>query len=40
MALNPLDFAMSYLTRSGRIDPQRLRQSSPRFAERFARRMG
>jgi 2-polyprenyl-6-methoxyphenol hydroxylase-like FAD-dependent oxidoreductase len=37
MALAPLDFAMSYLTRSGRIDPQRLRQSSPRFAERYAR---
>ena len=36
MALAPLDFAMSYLTRSGRIDPQRLRQSSPRFAERYA----
>jgi 2-polyprenyl-6-methoxyphenol hydroxylase-like FAD-dependent oxidoreductase len=40
MALAPLDFAMSYLTRSGRIDPARLRQSSPRFAERYARRMG
>ena len=37
MALKPLDFAMSYLTRSGRIDPDRLRQSSPRFAERYAR---
>ena len=37
MALAPLDFAMSYLTRSGRIDPERLRQSSPRFAERYAR---
>jgi 2-polyprenyl-6-methoxyphenol hydroxylase-like FAD-dependent oxidoreductase len=40
MALAPLDFAMSYLTRSGRIDLERLRQSSPRFAERYARRMG
>jgi 2-polyprenyl-6-methoxyphenol hydroxylase-like FAD-dependent oxidoreductase len=40
MALPPLDFAMSYLTRSGRIDPERLRQSSPRFAERYASRMG
>jgi 2-polyprenyl-6-methoxyphenol hydroxylase-like FAD-dependent oxidoreductase len=40
MALGPLGFAMSYLTRSGRIDPERLRQSSPRFAERYARRMG
>ncbi len=37
MALEPLEFAMSYLTRSGRIDPERLRQSSPRFAERYAR---
>ncbi|MBV8754188.1 MAG: FAD-dependent monooxygenase [Hyphomicrobiales bacterium] len=37
MALAPLDFAMNYLTRSGRIDPERLRQSSPRFAERYAR---
>jgi 2-polyprenyl-6-methoxyphenol hydroxylase-like FAD-dependent oxidoreductase len=37
MALAPVDFAMSYLTRSGRIDPERLRQSSPRFAERYAR---
>jgi len=35
MALAPLDFAMSYLTRSGRIDPERLRQASPRFAERY-----
>ena len=40
MALKPLDFAMSYLTRSGRIDPERLRQSSPQFAARYARRMG
>jgi 2-polyprenyl-6-methoxyphenol hydroxylase-like FAD-dependent oxidoreductase len=40
MALGPLDFAMSYLTRSGRIDPERLRQASPCFAERYARRMG
>ena len=37
MGLAPLDFAMSYLMRSGRIDPERLRQSSPRFAERYAR---
>jgi 2-polyprenyl-6-methoxyphenol hydroxylase-like FAD-dependent oxidoreductase len=37
MALAPVDFAMSYLTRSGRIDPERLRQSSPRFAERYER---
>jgi 2-polyprenyl-6-methoxyphenol hydroxylase-like FAD-dependent oxidoreductase len=38
MALEPLDFAMSYLTRSGRIAPERLRQLSPHFAERYARR--
>jgi 2-polyprenyl-6-methoxyphenol hydroxylase-like FAD-dependent oxidoreductase len=37
MGLAPLDFAMNYLTRSGRIDPERLRQSSPRFAARYAR---
>jgi 2-polyprenyl-6-methoxyphenol hydroxylase-like FAD-dependent oxidoreductase len=35
MAHAPLEFAMSYLMRSGRIDPERLRQSSPRFAERY-----
>jgi 2-polyprenyl-6-methoxyphenol hydroxylase-like FAD-dependent oxidoreductase len=37
MALAPLDFAMSYVTRSGRIDLDRLRQSSPRFVERYER---
>jgi 2-polyprenyl-6-methoxyphenol hydroxylase-like FAD-dependent oxidoreductase len=37
MALAPLDFAMSYLTRSGRIDLERLRQSSPRFVARYER---
>jgi 2-polyprenyl-6-methoxyphenol hydroxylase-like FAD-dependent oxidoreductase len=40
MALEPVAFAMSYLTRSGRIAPERLRRSSPRFAERYARSMG
>ena len=40
MALEPLEFSMSYLTRSGRIDPERLRQSSPRFAARYAHRIG
>ena len=40
MALEPLAFAMSYLTRSGRIDPERLRRVSPEFAERYARRSG
>jgi 2-polyprenyl-6-methoxyphenol hydroxylase-like FAD-dependent oxidoreductase len=37
MALAPLDFAMSYLTRSGRIDLERLRQSSPRFVACYER---
>jgi len=37
MALRPLDFAMSYITRSGRIDLERLRQSSPRLVERYER---
>jgi 2-polyprenyl-6-methoxyphenol hydroxylase-like FAD-dependent oxidoreductase len=32
MALSPVDFAMSYITRSGRIDMERLRKLSPRFA--------
>ncbi len=31
MGLAPLDFAMSYITRSGRIDPARLRALSPNF---------
>jgi 2-polyprenyl-6-methoxyphenol hydroxylase-like FAD-dependent oxidoreductase len=35
MQLAPLDFAMSYITRSGRIDIERLRKLSPRFVERF-----
>jgi 2-polyprenyl-6-methoxyphenol hydroxylase-like FAD-dependent oxidoreductase len=37
MALKPLDFAMSYVTRSGRIDVERLRQSSPRLVARYER---
>jgi 2-polyprenyl-6-methoxyphenol hydroxylase-like FAD-dependent oxidoreductase len=32
MRLHPLDFAFSYITRSGRVDLNRLRQSSPEFA--------
>ena len=31
MRLDPLDFAMSYVTRSGRVDPDRLRAIAPRF---------
>jgi 2-polyprenyl-6-methoxyphenol hydroxylase-like FAD-dependent oxidoreductase len=37
MQLAPVDFAMSYITRSGRIDLDRLRKLSPRFVERFER---
>ena len=37
MALAPLDFAMSYVTRSGRVDLERLRQASPRFVARYER---
>lgn len=37
MQLAPLDFAMSYITRSGRIDIERLRKLSPRFIERYQR---
>jgi 2-polyprenyl-6-methoxyphenol hydroxylase-like FAD-dependent oxidoreductase len=31
MRLAPLEFAMSYIQRSGRIDRERLRELSPRF---------
>ena len=37
MELAPVDFAMSYITRSGRVDLERLRKSSPRFVERYER---
>jgi len=37
MRLAPIDFAMSYVTRSDRIDINRLRQLSPRFAARYER---
>jgi 2-polyprenyl-6-methoxyphenol hydroxylase-like FAD-dependent oxidoreductase len=37
MRLAPIDFAMSYVTRSGRVDVERLRRISPRFVERYAR---
>ena len=35
MALPPTDFAMSYLTRSGRIDRDRLATLSPQFLARY-----
>jgi len=37
MQLAPIDFAMSYITRSGRISLDRLRKLSPAFVERFER---
>ena len=35
MKLEPAEFAMSYITRSGRIDIERLRKLSPKFVERY-----
>jgi 2-polyprenyl-6-methoxyphenol hydroxylase-like FAD-dependent oxidoreductase len=35
MGLPPIDFAMSYIMRSGRVDLGRLRQLSPRFVSRY-----
>jgi hypothetical protein len=35
MRLNPADFAMSYMMRSGRIDLERLRKLSPGFVARY-----
>ena len=35
MALAPVDFAMSYITRSGRVDIERLRKLSPCFVRRY-----
>jgi 2-polyprenyl-6-methoxyphenol hydroxylase-like FAD-dependent oxidoreductase len=42
LPLAPLDFAYSYITRSGRIDNERLRAMSPRFMAQYdaARSMG
>jgi 2-polyprenyl-6-methoxyphenol hydroxylase-like FAD-dependent oxidoreductase len=37
MRLAPIDFAMSYVTRSGRVTVERLRRISPRFVARYAR---
>jgi benzoate-CoA ligase family protein len=35
MALPPVDFAFDYLTRSGRVDMERLRQIAPAFMARY-----
>jgi 2-polyprenyl-6-methoxyphenol hydroxylase-like FAD-dependent oxidoreductase len=40
MELAPVEFAMSYIMRSGRIDIERLRKLSPRFMERYERERG
>ena len=37
MRLAPVDFAMSYITRSGRVSLDRLRNISPGFVQRFER---
>jgi 2-polyprenyl-6-methoxyphenol hydroxylase-like FAD-dependent oxidoreductase len=40
MQLAPMDFAMSYIQRSGRVDIERLRRSSPAFVTRYERERG
>lgn len=35
MKLAPLDFGMSYITRSGRVDEAKLREMSPKFMARY-----
>jgi hypothetical protein len=35
MGLAPLEFAMSYITRSGRVDLERLRKTSPAFVTAY-----
>jgi 2-polyprenyl-6-methoxyphenol hydroxylase-like FAD-dependent oxidoreductase len=40
MKLKPLDFAYSYITRSGRIDPSRLKAMSPAFMAHYENARG
>jgi 2-polyprenyl-6-methoxyphenol hydroxylase-like FAD-dependent oxidoreductase len=40
MQLDAMDFAFSYITRSGRIDPARLRAMSPAFMAQYERAKG
>jgi 2-polyprenyl-6-methoxyphenol hydroxylase-like FAD-dependent oxidoreductase len=40
MTLAPVEFAMSYITRSGRVDLERLRELSPKFVERYEKERG
>jgi 2-polyprenyl-6-methoxyphenol hydroxylase-like FAD-dependent oxidoreductase len=40
MRLDPLDFVMSYIRRSGRVDRERLRRISPRFVAQYERARG
>jgi 2-polyprenyl-6-methoxyphenol hydroxylase-like FAD-dependent oxidoreductase len=40
MQLAPLDFAMSYIQRSGRVDIERLHKLSPKFVERYEKDRG
>ena len=39
MRLAPAEFAMSYITRSGRIDLERLRKLSPKFVARYEKEL-
>ena len=38
MALPPYDFAMSYLSRTGRMDIERIRKVAPKFVAEWEKR--